>query len=118
MGLVMATTLYFENPACAKRRVIETIFAPLIAWGTFAGLFGSLVRHPCVRSDRIETICDGFHAKLDSLLGATLQASRYSSKSKHILQDGSQHAHDADVQVVSGIGLLTNNQVSGTLSMR
>ena len=55
----------------------------------FAGLFGSLV---------------------DSLLGATVQQSRYSKKRKVVLQDDSK---DVDaVDIISGMNLLTNNQVS------
>ena len=55
----------------------------------FAGLFGSIV---------------------DSLLGATVQQTRYSKKKKVVLQDDSQ---DVDgVNVISGWNLLTNNQVS------
>jgi hypothetical protein len=55
----------------------------------FAGLFGSLV---------------------DSLLGATVQQTRYSRTKKLVLQDDSK---DIDaVNVISGRNLLTNNQVS------
>ena len=55
----------------------------------FAGLFGSLV---------------------DSLLGATVQQTRYSNTKKLVLQDDSK---DVDaVNVISGMNLLTNNQVS------
>ena len=48
--------------------------------------------------------------QLDSLLGATVQLSRYSTDRKVVLQDGSR---DGGAQVISGVGLLTNNQVSG-----
>ena len=54
----------------------------------FTGLFGSLV---------------------DSLLGATVQQTRYSKTKKVVLQDDSK---DVDVNVISGRNLLTNNQVS------
>jgi uncharacterized membrane protein len=89
MGIVSAVGLYVENPAC-RRGTFDTLL-PLLGWGAFGGLFGSL---------------------LDSLLGATLQATRYSTKSKHILADDSAHIRDADVKVVAGIPLLTNNQVN------
>jgi hypothetical protein len=49
--------------------------------------------------------------QLDSLLGATVQKTRYAAKSGLVLQDGSARAGDADVKVISGVGILTNNQV-------
>lgn len=45
---------------------------------------------------------------MDSLLGATVQQTRYSKARKVVLHDDHR---DADAQVVSGVRLLTNNQV-------
>jgi uncharacterized membrane protein len=47
--------------------------------------------------------------QLDSLLGATVQLSRYSKEKKVVVQDNSRDEH---AEVISGIGLLTNNQVN------
>jgi len=91
IGLLSGITLVLENAKCrqAKYLIFETI-----AWGMFAGLFGSFV---------------------DSLLGATVQQTRYSTSKKLILQDDSK---DVDaVNVISGIKLLTNNQVNLVSSM-
>jgi len=46
--------------------------------------------------------------QVDSILGATVQQSRYSVEKKVILQDDSR---DEQAQVISGISLLSNNQV-------
>jgi len=61
----------------------------LAAWGTFAGFVGSLI---------------------DSLLGATVQRTRYDKTKKLILQDDS--AERSSTTVISGLNLLTNNQVN------
>lgn len=54
----------------------------------------------------------GVH-QLDSLMGATIQRTRYSSSTKRILTDESlAPGPDADVKVISGVNLLSNNQVS------
>ena len=45
-------------------------------------------------------------------MGATIQRTRYSDTSKHILTDESEEpSKDADIKVVSGLNILTNNQV-------
>lgn len=48
--------------------------------------------------------------QVDSVLGATIQITRYSLEKKVVLQDGSRS--EGDVKVISGYGILTNNQVS------
>ena len=78
--------MILENPQCRREGATYLLFET-VAWGMFAGLFGSLV---------------------DSLLGATVQQSRYSKTKKVVLQDDSK---DVDVNVISGRNLLTNNQV-------
>ena len=86
-SLLSGITLILENAKCRQDGylIFETI-----AWGMFTGLFGSFV---------------------DSSLGATVQQTRYSTSKKLILQDDSK---DVDaVKIISGIKLLTNNQVSG-----
>lgn len=51
--------------------------------------------------------------QLDSLLGATVQRTRYLNTTKRILTDeAGVPTPDADIKVISGLDLLTNNQVS------
>ncbi|KAF5378082.1 hypothetical protein D9615_007623 [Tricholomella constricta] len=82
IGLVMGVCMVLENGACSGRVIGE-----LVGWGGFAGGFGSLV---------------------DSVLGATVQRTRYSTERGVVLQDGSR----AEGRVVSGWDVLTNNQVN------
>jgi len=90
MGITLAVSLFVESSAC--RASWQDILLPLAAWGTAAGGLGSL---------------------LDSFMGATIQRTRYSNTTKRILTDeSSQSAKDADVKVVSGLNILTNNQVN------
>lgn len=84
IGIVMGICLVLENSACLDR--YEVVLG-MAAWGAFAGGFGSLV---------------------DSILGATVQRTRYSSKRSLVLQDGSQE----EGQVINGWNILTNNQVN------
>jgi len=66
--------------------------SPSIAWGTAAGGLGSL---------------------LDSFMGATIQRTRYSNSTKRILTDESlEPPSNVDIKVVSGLDILTNNQVN------
>lgn len=50
--------------------------------------------------------------QLDSFMGATIQRTRYSNTAKRILTDESpEPTKSADIKVVSGLNILTNNQV-------
>jgi uncharacterized membrane protein len=84
IGVVMGVSLLIENQACDWWILVETV-----GWGAFAGGFGSLV---------------------DSLMGATIQKTRYSMERHLVLQDGGND--EVDVKVISGLDLLTNNQVN------
>ncbi|KAI0628869.1 integral membrane protein DUF92-domain-containing protein [Trametes polyzona] len=90
MGVTIAVSLVVQSPAC--RSAWTSVVPPLLLWGTLAGGLGSL---------------------LDSLLGATLQQTRFLNSTKRILTDEAPApAPGADVKVVSGYNLLTNNQVN------
>ncbi|GBE82890.1 hypothetical protein SCP_0412770 [Sparassis crispa] len=90
MGLTVAVSLLVESSACRVQWV--DVLLPLLAWGTAAGGMGSL---------------------LDSLMGATIQRTRYSAATKRILTDESPApAVDAEIKVVSGFDILSNNQVN------
>ena len=83
IGVIMGVSLMIENKACDL-----WILVGMVGWGGFAGLFGSFV---------------------DSVMGATIQQTRYSSEKDLVLQKGSL---GKDVQVISGFNILTNNQVN------
>ncbi|KAF9554230.1 hypothetical protein CPC08DRAFT_696892 [Agrocybe pediades] len=87
IGALMGTTLIVENAKC--REGWGTILFECVGWGMFSGGFGSLV---------------------DSLLGATVQQTKYSKEKKLILQDNVQL--DQEIQIISGWNILTNNQVN------
>ncbi|KAH7908689.1 integral membrane protein DUF92-domain-containing protein [Hygrophoropsis aurantiaca] len=89
MGLTLGVGLLAENSAC--RREGAHILVKLVVWGTVAGGLGSL---------------------LDSLMGATIQRTRYSVETKKILQDESTPKATDAIKVISGLNLLTNNQVN------
>ncbi|KAF8550713.1 hypothetical protein OG21DRAFT_1419257 [Imleria badia] len=89
VGLAQFVSLVVENSVC--RAEWTSLLPTLIGWGSAAGILGSM---------------------LDSLLGATLQRTRYSTDKKWILQDESVPDKNESVKVISGINVLTNNQVN------
>ncbi|KAI0363414.1 hypothetical protein BV20DRAFT_958350 [Pilatotrama ljubarskyi] len=90
MGGTIAASLLVQSSAC--RAVWMDVLPPLLLWGTLAGGLGSL---------------------LDSILGATLQRTRFINSTKRILTDEApEPASGSDVKVVSGYDVLTNNQVN------
>ncbi|KAL4071918.1 integral membrane protein DUF92-domain-containing protein [Scleroderma citrinum] len=89
VGLTLFTSLVVENHTCGAEWV--DILPPLLFWGSTAGMPGSM---------------------LDSLLGATIQRTRYSEDNKWILQHGSVVGAKESIKVISGLNLLTNNQVN------
>jgi len=80
IGLVMGMCVAVENQACGSG-----VIAGMVKWGAFAGGFGSLV---------------------DSVLGATVQETRYSAERKMITGGG------GGGQPINGWNVLTNNQVN------
>jgi len=89
MGFTMLVSLMVENSKCREEWV--GIAITLLIWGAGAGGLGSL---------------------FDSILGATIQQTRYSSETKRILQDHCEQPAGSDVKVISGMNILTNNQVN------
>ncbi|TDL23380.1 hypothetical protein BD410DRAFT_820772 [Rickenella mellea] len=87
MGVTMSVSLLVQNQVCRSNWPSLTL--ELILWGALGGGFGSLI---------------------DSFMGATIQRTRYSTTTKRILQDDTVVTDD--VKVVSGLNILTNNQVN------
>ncbi|KAG0707274.1 integral membrane protein DUF92-domain-containing protein [Suillus ampliporus] len=92
VGVTMFISLIIENAHCRSSWI--TILPSLLFWGGVAGFGGSL---------------------LDSFLGATLQRTRYSVDKKVILtghSEATDRGRKDTVEVISGLNLLTNNQVN------
>ncbi|KIJ37584.1 hypothetical protein M422DRAFT_231645 [Sphaerobolus stellatus SS14] len=89
IGLSIAITLLVQSSAC--REDVLGLASGLISWGLLAGGIGSL---------------------LDSLMGATIQRTRYSKKNKKILQDDSITTAEDEVTIISGLNILTNGQIN------
>ncbi|KAG9021499.1 hypothetical protein FRB95_002036 [Tulasnella sp. JGI-2019a] len=103
MGLTVAITLLIENSAClsgSKSDGVVVLFlfvGKLAAYGAFAGVVGS---------------------GIDSILGATVQQTRYSTTSKLILTDESTvERSKQEIKIISGLNILTNNQVNVVSSL-
>lgn len=113
MGLVLAISLLVQSPAC--RTHSYDLFLVLTTWGTIAGGLGSLVWDTLKWSlGRLTEACASL--QLDSLMGATVQRTRYSTASSRILTDESpQPNSQVDIKVISGLDILTNSQVSDPL---
>ncbi|KAI9298620.1 hypothetical protein K502DRAFT_311313 [Neoconidiobolus thromboides FSU 785] len=84
MGLVAALSLSYQYPQCGFK-------LQLIGITTFAGLFGSM---------------------LDSLLGATLQATYYDTKKLKVINTKIVDKKDKATQLISGYEVLDNNMVN------
>lgn len=111
IGVTVAVDLWLERANCLVSQ--QTFALQLLSLGIYggaAGTFGSFVslrlRFYC-RADELIGIptCN----KVDSLLGATVQRSVYSKSSKMILKDGTL-VPGAEVSVISGLDILSNNQ--------
>ncbi|TFK85704.1 hypothetical protein K466DRAFT_525421 [Polyporus arcularius HHB13444] len=90
MGLTIAASLVWQSTACRAQWL--DIVSSLALWGTFAGGLGSLI---------------------DSFLGATLQRTLYLNSTNRIVTDeGGAPPPGAEVKVISGVDILTNNQVN------
>ncbi|TFY67730.1 hypothetical protein EVJ58_g1436 [Rhodofomes roseus] len=83
--------------------------------GTFASLGGGLVMGITLAISLLveSSASGGLGSLLDSFMGATIQRTRFSNTTKRILTDESpEPTKDVDVKVVSGLNILTNNQVN------
>lgn len=90
MGVMMSICLVVESSAC--RSVWFSLTRDLILWGGVGGVGGS---------------------GLDSLLGATIQTTRYDDERKLVVEDGAKDK----LKVISGWDILTNNQVNVVSSL-
>jgi uncharacterized membrane protein len=88
MGMAIYSSIMIENAAC-RQYANDGMLLQLLFWGAFSGGVGSM---------------------LDSLLGATVQRTRYSVESKKILQDDS--VANSATKNISGLNILTNNQIN------
>lgn len=104
MGLTVGLGLMLETKACSSWSMV----ASTVAWGGFAGGFGSLVRRSV--NNMLKYSADVDVSQVDSFLGATIQQTKYSTDSKKIIENAPKNS--ADIRVISGVDLLTNNQVN------
>ena len=109
VGLTQFACLVVENSVC--RAEWTTLLPALMGWGVAAGIFGSMVCD--FRLSPTTTMMPS--SQLDSLLGATLQRTRYSAEKKWVLQDDSVPEKDETIKIISGISVLTNNQVRASV---
>jgi uncharacterized membrane protein len=90
-GLIVALTatvaLLIENTAC--RAQLFHVASKLVVFGMLGGFGGSM---------------------LDSLLGATIQETRYSESGAKVLTDESKGNHKGKISA-RGLNILSNNQV-------
>ncbi|KAL1742520.1 integral membrane protein DUF92-domain-containing protein [Schizophyllum fasciatum] len=89
VGLAAAAALVWENGVCARQA--GGLLAELVCAGAACGGGGSL---------------------LDSVLGATVQETRYDADRKQILSDEEPDAHTREPTHLLGLPLLTNNAVN------
>ncbi|KAK7061949.1 integral membrane family protein [Favolaschia claudopus] len=89
MGLIMSLCLITENSTC--RTEWFALSRDLVFWGGLAGVGGSM---------------------LDSLLGATIQTTRYDDERKLVVDDHAKSGGKPQLKVISGWDVLTNNQVN------
>ncbi|KAJ7639063.1 integral membrane protein DUF92-domain-containing protein [Roridomyces roridus] len=85
IGAMMSICLVLENAGC--RSAWFTTFRDFVLWGGLGGFGGSF---------------------LDSLLGATIQITRYDDERKLIVEE----VEDKKLKVINGLNILTNNQVN------
>ncbi|KAF8530120.1 integral membrane protein DUF92-domain-containing protein [Hysterangium stoloniferum] len=94
IGVTSAISILFQSSACRAQPV--SLLMTLGGWGILGGGIGSL---------------------LDSIMGATIQRTRYSKKQKKILQDDTVAGPEDEVAVISGLNILTNGQINLVSSM-
>ncbi|KAF8321358.1 hypothetical protein DL93DRAFT_2093979 [Clavulina sp. PMI_390] len=99
VGFTIAVDLWIERAGClASSKPFGFQLLEFVVYGGLAGVVGSLTHHL-------------WRIQIDSLLGAILQRSVFSKSSKMILKDGVVRPKTDDV-VVSGLNILSNNQVN------
>jgi uncharacterized membrane protein len=89
VGLFMGGTLVIENSACRSDGAWIGLMGSMLFWGAVGGGMGSMV---------------------DSFLGATIQQTKYDESKKMVTY--SEASEKKETKIVSGINILTNNQVN------